>query len=204
MYKQFQKTGTLTTVTFFIFLVNSLCLTGNEWNKSCSDTVVPICQRIDNREYQSHVSTSTEWMWLHPPLWHSWPCLWFDHWSHSPNVFPQKQSYDVLSLWGYWRHEKLVDKLFPECITRTYHNAHRELRASPRKPNVATPTSRSEKSLIFEVWCLRVSASKLSSETPLPLSETSTNSSPCSRNRISTEEGQHHGYIDHTHPTNLY
>ena len=52
--------GSLTTVTFLIFLVNSLCLTGSEWNKSCSDTVVPICynrQCTDNRQYQFHVST---------------------------------------------------------------------------------------------------------------------------------------------------
>ena len=75
-----------------------------------------------------------------------------------------------------------------DLAARAYHSAHRELRASPRKPKVATPTSRSEKSLILEVWCLSVSASKLSLDTPLPLSDTSTRSKPCSRKRTSEKK----------------
>ena len=60
-----------------------------------------------------------------------------------------------------------------------YLSAHRELRASPRKPNVAT-VLRSEKSRSLEVWCFSVSDSKFSGATPLPLSATSTSSEPCS------------------------
>ena len=69
----------------------------------------------------------------------------------------------------------------------TYLSAQRELNASPRKPNVFTPTSRSEKSLILDVWCLSVNASKFSSATPHPLSDISTNSDPCSFSRTSED-----------------
>lgn len=43
-----------------------------------------------------------------------------------------------------------------EClvITVTSLNAHNELSASPRKPNVSTEV-KSEKSWILDVWCLR-------------------------------------------------
>ena len=58
-------------------------------------------------------------------------------------------------------------------------SAQRELRASPRKPNVDT-VRRSSNSLSLEVWCLRVRAAKLAGATPLPLSATSTSSSPWS------------------------
>lgn len=75
------------------------------------------------------------------------------------------------------------------CSYTVYLRAQRELNASPRKPNVFTPSSRSEKSAIFEVWCLSVSAWKLSSVTPHPLSTTSTSSEPCSRSRTSGEIG---------------
>ena len=60
-----------------------------------------------------------------------------------------------------------------------YLSAHRELRASPRKPNVATVV-RSENSRSLEVWCFSVRDSKFSGATPLPLSATSTSSEPCS------------------------
>ena len=33
--------------------------------------------------------------------------------------------------------------------------AHRELNASPRKPNVVTPHCKSSKFSIFEVWCFK-------------------------------------------------
>lgn len=86
-----------------------------------------------------------------------------------------------------------------------YLRAHKELRASPLKPNVST-WMRSEKSLSFDVWCFNaaeksktchfinkrksrpalftryfwhsLSPSKLASSTPLPLSDTSTSSTP--------------------------
>lgn len=88
-----------------------------------------------------------------------------------------------------------------------YLRAHKELRASPLKPNVST-WMRSEKSLSFDVWCFNaverseevsldqkdqldfdylgegkqkwhlLSPSKLASSTPLPLSDTSTSSAP--------------------------
>ena len=63
--------------------------------------------------------------------------------------------------------------------TRLHLNAQRELRASPRNPNVDT-VSRSSNSLSLEVWCLSVRAAKLAGATPQPLSSTSTSSSPCS------------------------
>ena len=58
-----------------------------------------------------------------------------------------------------------------------YLRAHKELKASPLKPNVSTLV-RSEKSLSFDVWCFKVKASKLCGSTPKPLSLTSKKSAP--------------------------
>ena len=58
-----------------------------------------------------------------------------------------------------------------------YLRAHKELKASPLKPNVSTLV-RSEKSLSFDVWCFKVKASKLCGSTPKPLSLTSKTSAP--------------------------
>lgn len=51
-------------LTFFMFLVNSLCLTGRVWNKFCKETVVPVY--MGEKEY-THVEMLCYGSCSHPP-----------------------------------------------------------------------------------------------------------------------------------------
>ena len=53
-------------LTFFMFLVNSLCLTGRVWNKFCKETVVPVY--MGEKEHTYTCRNALLWvMYSHPP-----------------------------------------------------------------------------------------------------------------------------------------
>jgi hypothetical protein len=71
-------------------------------------------------------------------------------------------------------------------IINRSHVPHKDDNASPRNPNVSTPSSKSVNVLSFDVAYFIVNIFTSSLATPEPLSFTSTDSNPNSRIRIST------------------
>ena len=143
--------------------MNSLCLTGKVWNKFCRKTVVPVYMRnVQNwimlcySPSCSHGTTPLTSLaqlvlfLIRPSLSYSRRVptlaeLWHVVTQRSLHIGAKIQ-HKYLTIGTHAGHV-----IYMESAVHAYHNAHRELRASPRKPKVATPTSRSEKSLILEV-----------------------------------------------------